>query len=322
MLTKWNENRRYSKLPLRVYGLLLAAILLFFFAAQWKVSPSHLINIVRQNAPLGIVAIAQTLVLLMGGIDLSVGAVMSLTNILSTALMAGNPDNILLGVTVSLGFALLIGFVNGIIVARFKMPPFLITMAMATIIQGGYYVYTRGIPRGSLPDAFRVISEGWLGPVPIAGLVWLFVWGALSLVLYKTPYGRQVYITGANPQTAYLSGIPTMGITVSVYMLCSLLAGLAGLILTAFIGVPSTGVGDSFTLNSIAASVVGGTSFVGGVGTLEGTFPGVLIMVLLQSTLTILNIPEAGKSISQGVVIAVMVGINMRVRKSKRRKTA
>lgn len=322
MLKNWKENRRYSRLPLRVYGLLLLAILLFFSAAQWKVSPSHLINIVRQNAPLGIVAIAQTIVLLMGGIDLSVGAVMSLTNILSTALMAGNPDNMVLGVVVSLGFALLIGFVNGVIIARFKMPPFLITMAMATIIQGGYYVYTRGIPRGSLPVAFRVISEGWLGPIPIAALIWLGIWGILSLILYRTPYGKHVYFTGANPQTAWLSGISTTGVTVSAYMLCSFLAGVAGLMLTAFIGVPSTGVGDSYTLNSIAAAVIGGTSFAGGVGTLEGTFPGVLIMVLLQSTLTILNIPEAGKSISQGVVIAVMVAINMRVAKSGRRKKA
>ena len=322
MFKNWKERREYSRLPLRVYGLLLIAILLFFSAAQWKVSPSHLINIIRQNAPLGIVAIAQTIVLLMGGIDLSVGAVISLTNILSTAIMAGNPDNILPGVAISLGIALLIGFINGITIARFKMPPFLITMAMATMIQGGYYVYTRGIPHGSMPASFRVISEGWLGPIPIAALLWLGIWGILSLILYKTPYGKHIYFTGANPKTAWLSGIPTTTVTVSAYMLCSFLAGVAGLILTAFIGVPSTGVGDSYTLNSIAASVIGGTSFAGGVGTLEGTFPGVLIMVLLQSTLTILNIPEAGKSISQGVVIAVMVAINMRVAKPGRRKKA
>lgn len=307
----------YSKIPLGVYLLLLMTIGLFFLSSQGRVSPSHLLNVFRQTAPLGIVAIGQTLVLLMGGIDLSVGTVISLVNILSTSIMNGSPDNILAGVMVSLTVCLLIGLVNGFIIARFQMPPFLITMAMATIIQGGYYVYTKGIPRGSIPASFRFISEGWIGSVPLAGIIWVSVWIMFSFILYKTPYGRKYYITGANPRTAYLSGVSSTAITISAYVLSSLLAGIAGLILSAFIGVPSTGVGDSYTLNSIASSVIGGTSFSGGIGSLEGTFPGVLIMVLLQSTLTILNFPEAGKSISQGLVIAVMVAINLRTKKGR-----
>lgn len=307
----------YSKFPYGVYVMMLVAIALFFLSARGRVSPSHLLNVLRQTAPLGIVAIGQTIVLLMGGIDLSVGAVISLVNILSTAFINGNPGNILPGVLASMAFCLLIGLVNGFIVARFQMPPFLITMAMATIIQGGYYVFTKGIPYGSLPDSFRVISEGWIGPIPVAGVIWLMVWFAFSFLLYKTPFGRRFYVTGGNPRTAYLSGMSSAWITISAYVLSALLAGIAGLILSAFVGVPSTGLGDAYTLNSIASSVIGGTSFAGGVGALEGTFPGVMIMVFLQSTLTILNFPEAGKSISQGLVIAVMVAINLRAARAK-----
>ncbi len=317
MIKQIRTRNPYSKLPFGVYILLLVMIAIFFISSQGRVSPSHLLNVIRQTSPLGIAAIGQTLVLLMGGIDLSIGTVITLVNILSTDLMNGNSNNILYAVLVTMSICVFIGFINGFIIARFKMPAFLITMATSTIIQGGYYVYTKGIPRGSIPDTFRFISEGWIGPIPIAAIIWLAIWALFSLVLHKTPYGKRFYVTGANQRTAYLSGISSEAITVSAYILCSLLAGIAGLILAAFVGVPSTSVGDTYTLNSIAASVIGGTSFAGGIGTLEGTFPGVLIMVLLQSTLTILNFPEAGKSISQGLIIAIMVAFNMRNRKTK-----
>lgn len=320
MMKQIKSRNAYSKIPVGVYVLLLAMIAIFFISSQGRVSPSHLLNVLRQTAPLGIAAIGQTLVLLMGGIDLSVGTVITMVNVLSTDLMNGNPNNILFGVMVTMSICALIGLMNGFIIARFKMPAFIITMATSTIIQGGYYVYTKGIPRGSIPQAFRVISEGWLGPIPIAAIIWLLVWAAFSFILHKTPYGKRFYITGGNQRTAYLSGISSESIAISAYVLCSILAGIAGLILAAFVGVPSTSVGDTYTLNSIASSVIGGTSFAGGIGTLEGTFPGVLIMVLLQSTLTILNFPEAGKSISQGLVIAVMVGINLRQRRVKVRR--
>lgn len=297
-----------------VYILLLGTIVMFFLASGGRIAPSHLLNIVRQAAPLGIAAIGQTLVLLMGGIDLSVGAVMSLVNILATSIMAGSNGNVFAGVVVCLGASALTGLLNGLIVTRFKMPPFLITMAMSTVIQGIMYVYTKGVPKGSIPDSFRVISEGWIGLIPVAGLVWVGIWWLCSFVLYKTPFGRKFYITGGNPRTSFLSGFFSGGISVSAYVLCSLMAGAAGLMLSAYIGVPSMGVGDSYTLNTIASAVIGGAAFSGGIGTLEGTFPGVLIMMLLQSMLTILNISEAGKCISQGIVIAVMVAWNQRKR--------
>lgn len=313
MNTAWQklrQARRYSNFPLGVYGLLVVVIVAFFAATQGSISPSHLLNIVRQAAPLGVVAMGQTIVLLVGGIDLSVGASMSMVNLVCASMMAGENANIPQAVAVSMLLCLAVGLVNGFIVARFRMQPFLVTMAMSMIIEGGYYIYTKGVAKGSIASGFRWISEGWLGILPVAGIIWVALWALLSVVLHKTTYGRKLYITGGNQAAAHLSGFADKKIVISAYVLSALLAGVAGLLLSAYIGTASTGVGNDYTLNSIAATVIGGTAFSGGIGSLEGTFPGVLITLILQSMMTILGISEAGKFITQGVVIAVMVAIN------------
>lgn len=307
---KIQEKMRFSSFPYGVYVLLIAIVAAFFIFTQGSISPSHLLNIVRQAAPLGIAAMGQTIVLLVGGIDLSVGATMSMVNLVTASVMSGQSENIPAAVGISVLLCALIGFVNGFIVAHFKMQPFLVTMAMSMVVEGGYYIYTKGIAKGSIASGFRYISEGWLGLLPVAGLIWIGLWAILSTVLHKTTYGHRLYLTGGNQTTSRLSGLRSEGMVISAYMLSSLLACFAGLLLSAYIGTASTGVGSDYTLNSIAATVIGGTAFSGGIGSLEGTFPGVLITVILQSMMTIIGISEAGKFITQGVVIAVMVAIN------------
>lgn len=304
------QRMRYSSFPFGVYALLLAVIAAFFVFTRGTISPSHLLNIVRQAAPLGVAAMGQTIVLLVGGIDLSVGATMSMVNLVTASIMAGSEQNILPAVTVSMLLCLVIGLANGFIVAQFEMQPFLVTMAMSMIVEGGYYIYTKGIAKGAIAPGFRFISEGWLGAIPVAGLIWVALWAVLSLVLRKTAYGRKLYITGGNRATSQLSGFHSKTIVVSAYVFSAMLAGLGGLLLSAYIGTASTGVGNDYTLNTIASTVIGGTAFSGGVGSLEGTFPGVLIILILQSMMTIVGISEAGKFIMQGVVIAGMVAVN------------
>lgn len=313
-LNKIKDRFRFHSFPFGVYALLVAVIIVFFVATQGTISPSHLMNIVRQSAPLGVAAMGQTLVLLVGGIDLSVGATMSMVNLVSASIMMGDDAQILPAVLISLLLCVLVGFLNGYVIATFKMQPFLVTMAMSMIVEGGYYIYTKGIAKGSIADSFRTISEGWIGAIPIAALIWLALWFLLSLMLHRTPYGRRLYITGGNQDASRLSGFRSKEIVISAYVLCALLAGLGGLLLSAYIGTASTGVGADYTLNTIASSVIGGTSFSGGIGSLEGTFPGVLITTILQSMMTIIGISEAGKFVTQGVVIAVMVAINQRKR--------
>lgn len=312
------EKIRYSKFPYGVYALFAAIILVFLLSTNGTVSPAHLLNIARSAAPLGIVAMGQTIALLVGGLDLSVGATISMVNLVCASIMNGKSERILPGVMISLGLCVVIGLVNGLIITKFKMQPFLVTMAMSIIIEGGYYVYTQGIPSGNIPGSFRYLAEGWLGAFPVAFLIWIFLWAVLSVVLQKTTYGRRLYFTGASPVVAKQSGYPADRIVISAYVMTSVLAGIAGLMLSAYVGVASMGVGTEYTLNSIAASVIGGAAFTGGIGTLEGTFPGVMILVVLQSLMTILGISNAGQYLSQGLVIAVMVAVNQSQMKKKK----
>lgn len=295
-----------------VYALLLVLILVFVFLSPERLTLHHFLNMIRQAAPLGIVAIAQTLVLLVGGIDLSVGAVISLVNVLAAAYMAGSNANILVAVLISLVVSALVGVANGISISKLKIPPFLITLAMSILIEGAYFIYTKGSPKGKIAEGFRFISDGWVGAIPVSLVIWLLIWGIFAFLLYRTVWGRKLYATGGNFVTSAFSGVRVNRITITTYMLSSVLAGISGLMISAYIGVASSGVGTDFTLNSIAATVIGGTAFTGGRGGLAGTFAGVLIMMLLQNLLTMLNVPEAGKFISQGIVIILMLAVNQR----------
>lgn len=301
---------KYSGFPFGAYLLLLMIVAVFLLSTNGTVSPGHLLNIARSAAPLGIVAIGQTIALLVGGIDLSVGAVISMVNLVCASVMSGSEGRIGPAVLISLLLCAAIGAVNGIIITKFKMQPFLVTVAMSIIIEGGYYIYTQGIPSGRVADSFRFIAEGWIGKIPVAVVIWGIMWAVLSVVLRRSIYGRKLYYTGANPVMAKMSGYRSDAIVILAYVLTSVLAGAAGLMLSAYIGVASMGIGTAYTLNSIAASVIGGAAFAGGIGTLEGTFPGVMIIVILQSLMTILGISDAGEYLSQGVVIAVMVAVN------------
>lgn len=309
-MNQLRNKYRYSSFPFGIYMLLAAVILVFLAATQGNVSPTHLLNIARSAAPLGIAAMGQTVILLAGGLDLSLGSTISMVNLVMASMMNGSSENMGQALLVSLGFCLVIGFLNGFIIVKFQMQPFLVTMAMSVIVQGGYYLYTQGIARGSIAGEIRFLSEGWIGGIPVAVMIWVAIWIVLSFVLHKTTYGRKLYMTGANPAASRLSGFRADWMIISAYVIGALLAGIAGIMLSAYVGVASVDIGTDYTLDSIASSVIGGAAFTGGVGSLEGTFPGVLILTILKSLMTILGISEAGKFICQGVVIAVMVALN------------
>ena len=309
-MSRMKKGDKYSSFPLGIYVLLLVMIIVFAISTQGSVSMTHLLNIARSAAPLGIVAIGQTIVLLVGGLDLSLGTCMSMTNLILASMMNGSSSRAPQAILISMLICALVGFCNGLIITKFKMQPFLVTMAMSLVVQGGYYIYTQGIARGSIAEEIRFISEEWIGIVPVAVIIWCAFWLALSLVLHKTVYGKKLYLTGSSQQAAKLSGFQADGIVVSAYMIASMLACVAGIMLSAYIGVGSVDIGNSYTLDSIASSVIGGVAFTGGIGSLEGTFPGVLIITILSSLMTILGISEAGKFICQGTIIAVMVAIN------------
>ena len=270
---------------------------------------SNLLDLLRQAAPLGLVAIGQTIALLIGGIDLSVAAVITLTNVVAASMMVSGNATIPLTLVTVVAIAAVIGAANGLIVTKLRVPPIITTLAMSILLQGGYLLYTRGSPTGKIAPGFRVIADGWIVGLPWAAIVWGLVLVATGFLLHRTTFGRKLYATGGNPQAAWLSGIPRDGITVLAYALCSLMAAFSGLMLSAYIGVASTSVGTGYDLSSIAAVVIGGTAFTGGSGGLTGTVGGVLVLTVLQSLLTMMNIGDPGRLVLQGAVIIGMMAL-------------
>ncbi|MGE5579028.1 MAG: ABC transporter permease [Bacillota bacterium] len=298
-----------------VFILLAAALIVMGIVSPGTLTARHLMDLMRQAAPLGVAAAGQTLLLMSGNIDLSFGAQITLCNlVLSTVMAAGrDPGTILPAVGLATALGLLVGVTNGYAVAKLKIPAFVATLATGLLIQGGYLIYTRGAPAGSIAPEFRVIAEGWIGGiVPWSVVIWAAASVLLSLLVHNSKFGRQMMAVGGNPKASHLSGLSVERTTIGVYAVGSLFAVLAGCLISAYIGLASTGVGEPYTLNSIASSVIGGTPFSGGEGTMAGSFGGALIMTVIQAILTGLNTGDAGKMISQGLVIIVMVSIYQR----------
>jgi ribose transport system permease protein len=259
----------------------------------------------RVAAFLGIVAVGQTLVILMGGIDLSVAAVVTMAGVIGGNMMTqiGEPG----GIIVTLLLTAIVGVANGLGVVLLRLPPLVMTLASLNIIQGVLLVYNAGKPvSGESPFLSYWALGNWLGvPTP----VWLLgILTVLSIILLqRTAFGRSIYAIGNNPRAALLSGVPAGLIQIATYALCSVFAGITGLLLLGRTGYSSKTAGDPYLLMSIAAVVIGGTSILGGRGKLIGTIGGALLLTVLVNVLTVENIPEAGRMMVQGALILVLL---------------
>lgn len=297
------------------FGLALVLLIVLGLSTRGGFDPHRILNILGQWSPLGVAAIGQTFALLSGGIDLSVGPVINLTNVIAPVIMAGSDANMVPAILVCALASAIIGLINGVLVAFVRIPALLATLAVGTVIQGGYFVYTHGQPSGNASPGFRVVANGWLGGnlVPWDFVVWMVVWALAAVLLYRTVFGRRFYAAGSNLRASWLSGVRSSWYVVAAYVISALCACVAGLLLTSYIGIASIGVGDQHTLNSIAAAVIGGTAFTGGIGGLAGTFAGVLVMAFLNTILSTMNVPQASQYLAQGIVIAGMMLVNSRL---------
>lgn len=286
-----------------LFSFLLLALVLSLLSNRF-LQPANLVNILRQASINGIVAVGMTLVILTGGIDLSVGSILALSAIIGADLMKKGAA-VPLAVPAALAIGLVLGMINGLIITRGKIPPFIATLGMLTVARGLTLMYTQGQPVTGLPEAFRFIGAGSIGPVPmpivVAGLTFLIG----HLLLTRTRFGEYIYLLGDNPTAARLAGVPTDRMTVLVYALSGLCAALAGLVLIARLDSAQPVLGQGYELDAIAAVVVGGTSFSGGEGTLTGTLLGVLLIETLNNGINLLNIPAEWGLVLKGVVIAL-----------------
>jgi len=268
---------------------------------------SQVLNILQVAAFLGIIAAGETIVLLAGGIDLSVAGVVTLTNIVSTSVLLGKAGNIPAAIAITLSLALAVGLINGLLVTALRITPLIATLGMNSILYGAALVYTGGAPHGSVPQAFQVVGQGSAGGVPFSTVSWLALSALMVWISRATVYGRWIYAVGANPRAAGLMGAPVRRITVSAYMVSSTVAAIGGLLLTAYIGSPSLGIGNQFLLTSIAAVVVGGTTLEGGVGGVVGTIGGALLITELNSFTNIVQVSTGTQYVLQGLIIALSV---------------
>ena len=309
---------------LRTIGLVagLAFLLTILNAATHGdfLRPGNMINVLRQIAVNAILATGQTFVIITAGIDLSVGSLIALTGVLMAGVMFGHPDvavGFVLAFLIGLGTGGLAGLVNGLPVVKFGLPPFITTLAMLEIARGLAFLYTKGQPIEIDNPPFNFIGGGFVFPglgrilnipgVPMPVIVMLVVVLAGSYVLSQTRFGRYVYAIGGNEEAARLSGVNVFGVKLMVYVISGALAGLASLLLAARLnsGIPQSGQG--YELQSIAAVVVGGTSLMGGRGSIGGTFVGALLIGVLYNIMNLLNVQSYAQEVVLGAVILIAV---------------
>lgn len=272
----------------------------------------HLLNVARKTSGLGIISIGQTFVILTGGIDLSNGMVITLVNVVSATLLNGNDDLIILVFIICLIIGFVVGLINGLCITKLRVPPFVCTLGMFTILKGICYVYTGGSPKGKVSPILKFIGSGFFAKIPIA-LFFLIFFSIISIIfLRNSTIGRYFYVVGANYRTAYLSGVKIDKIKLIAYILSGILAAISGLVLSGYVGTGSLSIGDGYNLNSVAATVVGGAAFSGGVGSVIGSVGGALFLTIVFSLLRFLGLSYSNQLVVQGTILAIAIYIQRR----------
>lgn len=295
---------------LSLYGLYFAFALLIIVMAVLSpafLKPTNIINILRQTSINGIIAIGMTLVILTGGIDLSVGSVLALSAVIATSFAHPGEHNLIVPLFIGLFVGSACGFINGFIIAWNKIAPFIVTLAMMTIARGLALVYTNGRPVIDLSDTYNKIGSGYVIGIPIPVIIFILIVLAGLFLLKYTKFGRHIYATGGNEIAANISGVNTRRVIIRVYSIAGLLSGLAGIVLSARVMSASPATGQGYELDAIAAVVIGGTKLTGGVGSIAGTIIGALIIGVMNNGLDLLNISSYWQLFVKGVIILLAV---------------
>jgi simple sugar transport system permease protein len=298
---------------LSILGVLILLVVIFSLVTATFLTPANILNLLRQNAPTLIVAVAMTFVITTAGIDLSVGSTVALTGALSAAMLA-YPLSVEQTIPAMLILGLLVGFVNGWFSAYQGIPPFIVTLAALTAVRGGALLLTRGYSIPIDPTLYFVgMGQGQLGPVPvpviIAGIVAALGWVGLN----KTKYGQYVTGIGSNEEAVRRAGVNTRLVKLSVYLLSGLAAALAGMMVAARLASGSANAAQGFELEVIAAVVLGGTNLFGGRGTMIGTILGALTIGVISNGLILMRVSPFIVPVVQGVVLLLAIWVNTKV---------
>ena len=306
------------------YGIviiLLAMLIAFSLLSEGFFTTRNIFNIIRQISFMGLIAIGVTMVIITGGIDLGSGSVLALAAVMATSL-AQLPESatlkypglsvpVIVPILVALGIGAITGVINGGLISRFKIPPFIATLGMMTVARGFALIYSNK-PLSQLTPEYNFIGQGAILGVPFPVIILVVVAVAAHIMLNNTPFGRYIYALGGNEQAARISGVNIDRVKIGVYTLAGLLSGLAGLVVSSRVGSGQPGQGVGIELDAIAAAVIGGTSLAGGIGTIWGTMVGALIIGVLDNGLILLNVDQYWITIVKGTIIVVAVIIDQR----------
>ena len=301
-------------------GILIGLFVLCAFLAFKNpkfLTPKNISNILRQTSTNLYLAIAMTMIIILGGIDLSVGAIIALTGVVTTGLIAFNGFPVWVAIIFGLLLGVVFGAFNGFVVASTDIPPFIVTLATMNIARGAAYVYTGGKPVRVMSDTFNFIGSGYIKgviPMPVFYLVIIMI--IASIIMNRTKLGRHIYAVGGNEEAARFAGINTKKTLFFAYTFSGLMAAISGIVLASrmFSGQPTAG--DGAELDAIAAVVLGGTSMTGGSGKLGGTVVGALIIGVLSNGLNLMGVQSFWQYIVKGVVILVAVYADSRKKSS------
>ncbi|MFV0333247.1 MAG: ABC transporter permease [Tropicimonas sp.] len=297
-----------SPLVLPLVGLIVVSALMGF-ASENFFTVSNILNVLRQVSIIGILAVGMTFVILTGGIDLSVGAVMALSGTICAGLIVhmGMPGvvGLLAGILVGIGF----GLFNGALVAWGRMPAIIVTLATMGIARGVGLIYSGGYPISGLPSWLSWFGVGRVGIVPVPVIIMFVIYAAAWVLLQRTPFGRHVYSIGGNETAARLSGVKTQWIKLAIYSISGLTSALAAVVLTGRLmsGQPNAGIG--FELDAIAAVVLGGTAIAGGRGLILGTLIGAVLLGILNNGLNLMGINPYLQDVIKGFIILLAIYI-------------
>lgn len=289
------------------YGFMIVFVVLLLIAASTSevfFTERNISNLLRQIVPNGLISLGMLIVILTGGIDLSVGSIVALAGIMATGLQEQLPLPLAVGVALLVGA--LVGAVNGILVARFKLAPFIVTLATLGAIRGLVYVYS-DTPQSPSDPAFREILGGFIGPIAVATLIMVAAYPVIWLFLNRTPAGRAIVAIGGNEEAVRLAGINVEGHIILAYVLSGLFSGMAGVLLAARLGIAQPSLGVAYELDAIAATVIGGAILGGGGGGALGTLGGVLILGLIDNLLNLYNVQSYYQQILKGLIILFAV---------------
>lgn len=293
-----------------IWVVFLVMFIAFSLANPKFFSSANIFTIARQVSMYGVASIGMTFVILIGGIDLSTGSIITLVNVVCAYLMVNWGFNIPFAILTSLVVATAIGILNGFLISTIGIPPIIATFATQIIFEGAAYLISGGTPIFGFTEKFKVIGQGYLGPVPVPVIIMVVCFAIGSFILNKTYFGRYFYAVGGNEEASKLSGIRTSRIKYLIYALSGLFAGLAGIIMLSRTNSAQPTAGKGYEFDVITCVVLGGVSVSGGYGKMSNVIAGVLIIGALTNGMILMNIDTYMQMVVKGIVLILAVGFD------------